>query len=117
MKKSLIRSLIAIAIVMVVLPVAILFTPADTGMTLCMILFLAINPVFFLGLGIYAGEQVQEIWFVPLIAAGIYLVLSWLMFGLVAAFLLYAAFYLVLGYGAMGIRWLIAKKTEKRWQI
>lgn len=115
MSKSLIRSLIAVIIVMVVLPVAILFTPADTGMVLCMILFLAVNPIFFAGLGIYAGEQVDEIWFMPLIAAGLYLIIALLMFGFAAAFLLYTAFYLALGYGAMGIRWLIGKKTEKKW--
>lgn len=117
MSKSFIRSLIAVVIVMVILPVIYLFTPADWGMSLCVLSFLCINPVFSIGLGIYAGEQIRELWYMPLISTLMYLLTAWVIFGIETAFLIYAGFYLILAYPAMGIRWLVEKRKEKKFTL
>lgn len=109
MKKSVLWSLIVIAVVMVVLPVIYLFTPSHWGMSLTVLSFLAINPVFSAVLGFFTGGDIRGRWWLNLASAALYLVTAWCIFGFVPAFLLYAAFYVALSFIAMGVRKLFPK--------
>lgn len=109
MKKTVIWSSVSIAVIMVGLPVAYLFAPANAGMMLVVMSFLAINPVYSAVLGIGIGGQFKALWYLPLVNAAAYLITVCCMFGPDSAFLIYACFYLLLGYLGVGIRKLVSK--------
>lgn len=109
MKKTVIWSWVSMAVIMVGLPVAYLFAPSDAGMTLLGMSFLAINPVYSAVLGAGIGRQFRALWYIPLVNALIYLITVCCIFGFQSAFLLYAGFYLALGYLGAGVRNLIPK--------
>ncbi len=102
-------------LVMIGLPwLAVTFAPADAGMAICFLLFFLVNPIFAIADGYYVGKEPQKAWSEPLGNALLFLLGAWLFFDRgEPAFYLYALVYLGLGYFAMGISTLIARKGQK----
>ncbi len=70
----------------------------QNGMALCIIMFFAINPLFFAVEGITFGKRIKKHWFMPLVSAAIYLLSMWVVFDMgETAFILYSGVYLAIG--------------------
>ena len=115
MKQNIILCLAASAVVMLVFPwLAVTFVKADAGMAVCLLLFFAVNPLYSVLIGAYAGKDIRRLWSFPVISAVMFLIGTWIFFDMgETAFILYAAAYLALGIVAMLISMLIRKKTQK----
>ena len=113
--KKIIFWLIFSAFVMFILPwLAVTLIKSDGGMAACFILFFAVNPVFSIILGIFASEDIRKSWWLPVISAVFFLAGTWIFFDMgEAAFIMYAAGYLVLGIAAMLVSAFIRKKTKE----
>lgn len=110
--KHLISWLIASAVVMFALPwLAVTFVNSDSGMAVCFVLLFALNPIYAIICGSYAGKNVKQLWVLPLITAVFFLIGTWLLFDMgEKAFILYALIYLALGIAAMLISTTIKKR-------
>ena len=115
MKKNIILWMAASAVVMLAFPwLAVTFVKGDAGMAVCFLLFFAVNPLYSVIIGAFAGKDVKHLWSLPVISAVLFLIGTWLFFNMgETAFILYAAVYLVIGIMAMLISMLIRKKTQK----
>ncbi len=115
MKKNIILWLAASAVVMLAFPwLAVTFVKGDAGMAVCFLLFFAVNPLYSVIIGAYAGKDVKHLWSLPVISAVLFLIGTWIFFDMgETAFILYAAVYLVIGIMAMLISMFIRKKTQK----
>lgn len=81
------------------------------GMAMCMILFLVINPIYSIILGIAAGRCIRALWNLPFISAVAFLAGTWLFFDIREPwFIVYAAVYLSLDTAAMLITYYIKRK-------
>lgn len=89
--------------VMFILPFAVAKLASEcAGMALCMMLFLVINPLYSILLGIVAGQNIKALWTLPLISAVAFLAGAWLFFDIHELwFIAYAAVYLCIGIVAM----------------
>lgn len=89
--------------VMFVLPFAVAKLASEcAGMALCMMLFLVLNPIYSIILGIVAGRDIRALWNLPLISAVAFLAGTWLFFDIHEPwFIAYAAAYLCIGVVAM----------------
>lgn len=107
--------LIASAAIMLALPwLAVTFIKGDGGMAACLVLFFALNPIYAVFTGIYAGRDIKRLWALPTITALFFLVGSWLFFDMgEKAFVLYASVYLFLGAAAMLISVFVKKKHSE----
>ena len=115
MKKNIFFGVLASAAVMLALPwLAAVFVKDDAGMAVCFLLFYAVNPLFSVTVGAYAGKDIRRLWGLPLMAAVMFPVGAWLFLDMgEAAFILYGAVYLVLGTAAMTVSMCITKKTQR----
>lgn len=115
MKKNIILWLAASMAVMLAFPwLAVTFVKGDVGMAVCFLLFFAVNPLYSVMIGAFAGKDVKHLWSLPVISAVLFLIGTWLFFDMgETAFILYAVVYLVIGIMAMLISRLIRKKTQK----
>jgi len=115
MKKKFLIWLAVSAGIMLMLPfLAVTFVKGDGGMAACFLLFFAVNPIYSVLLGFFAGKDYKHLWSLPVISAALFLTGTWIFFDMgEPAFLMYAAVYLVLGTGAMLISMLISKKQNK----
>ena len=115
MKKSIILWLAASAVVMLAFPwLAVTFVKGDAGMAVCFLLFFAVNPLYTVIIGAFAGKDVKHLWSLPVISAVLFLIGTWIFFDMgETAFILYAAVYLVIGIMAMLISMFIRKKTQE----
>jgi len=97
--------LCATMVVMFVLPFAVARLAGEcSGMALCMILFLIVNPVYSIILGFFCGRNVRQMWNLPFISATMFLSGTWLFFDIKELwFLIYATIYLALSWAAMFI--------------
>ena len=74
----------------------------SAGMAVCFILFFAVNPLFSVVCGAFAGKNIRQLWTLPIITAGSFLAGVWLFFEMgEPAFLLYCGCYLMIGMIAM----------------
>ena len=74
----------------------------SAGMAVCFILFFAVNPLFSVVCGAFAGKNIRQLWALPIITAGSFLAGVWLFFEMgEPAFLLYGGCYLLIGMIAM----------------
>lgn len=107
--------LIASAAIMLALPwLAVTFIKGDGGMAACLVLFFALNPIYAVFTGIYAGRDIKRLWALPTITALFFLAGSWLFFDMgEKAFVLYASVYLFLGAAAMLISVFVKKKHSE----
>ena len=115
MKKDIILWLAASAVVMLAFPwLAVTFVKGDAGMAVCFLLFFAVNPLYSVIIGAFAGKDVKHLWSLPVISAVLFLIGTWIFFDMgETAFILYAAVYLVIGIMAMLISMFIRKKTQE----
>jgi len=98
--------------VMFILPFVVARLASEcAGMALCMMLFLVINPIYSIILGIVAGQNIKMLWNLPLISAVAFLVGACLFFDIHEPwFTVYAAIYLSLGVIVMLITNYITRK-------
>ena len=83
----------------------------SAGMMVCFLLFFAVNPLFSAISGACAGKNIQKLWALPIMTAGMFLVGAWMIFDMgETAFLLYGGCYLLIGVIAM----LISGFAKKR---
>lgn len=110
--KKLIHWIIASAVIMLIFPwLAVTFIKGDSGMAVCVILFFALNPIYVICAGAYAGKDKKRLWALPILTAVFFLAGTWLFFDMgEKAFILYALVYLFLGAIAMLISMFIKKK-------
>ena len=115
MKKNIILWLAVSAVVMLALPwIAVTFVKGDAGMAACFVLFFALNPLYSVILGVFAGKDVKHLWSLPVISAVLFLIGTWIFFDMgEMAFVLYAAVYLALGIVTMLISMIIRKKVQR----
>ncbi len=115
MKENIILWLAASAVVMLAFPwLAVTFVKGDAGMAVFFLLFFAVNPLYSVLIGAFAGKDIRHLWSLPIISAALFLMGTWIFFDMgETAFILYAAVYLALGIVAMLISTLIRKKTQK----
>lgn len=104
--KELIIWLSVTIMVMFILPFAVAKLASEcSGMALCMMLFLIINPIYSVILGFNCGKNIRRMWNLPLVSSIAFLAGTWLFFDIKEIwFLIYAAIYLALGWIAMFIR-------------
>jgi hypothetical protein len=115
MKKNIILWLAVSAVVMLALPwLAVTFVKGDAGMAACFVLFFALNPLYSVILGVFAGKDVKHLWSLPVISAVLFLIGTWIFFDMgEMAFVLYAVVYLALGIVTMLISMIIRKKVQR----
>ena len=90
---------------------AVTFIKGDGGMAVCFILFFAVNPIYAICSGAYAGKDIKIFWSLPIITALFFLLGTWLFFSIgEKAFILYAFGYLLLGIVAELISMFVKKK-------
>ncbi len=93
---------------------AVTFVKGDAGMAVCFLLLFAVNPLYSVIIGAFAGKDVKHLWSLPVISAVLFLIGTWIFFDMgETAFILYAAVYLVIGIMAMLISMFIRKKTQE----
>ena len=99
------------AAVMLILPwLAVTFVKGDAGMAACLLLFMAVDPIYSMVVGTFAGRNVRNLWSLPMVSAVLFLGGTWIFFDMgETAFILYAAVYFVLGTAAMLISMLVGK--------
>lgn len=114
MKKTFILWLAVSAVIMLALPwLAVTFVKGDAGMAACFVLFFAVNPIYSVIIGNFAGKDMKHLWSLPVISAVLFLAGTWVFFDMgETAFILYAVVYLALGIVAMLISMFIRKKLK-----
>ena len=115
MKKNIILWLAVSAVIMLMLPwLAVTFVKGDTGMAVCLLLFYAVNPIYSVVIGAFAGKDVKHLWSLPVISAALFLIGTWIFFDMgETAFILYAVIYLALGIAAMLLSVFIGRKVKR----
>lgn len=115
MKKNIILWLAVSAVVMLMFPwLAVTFVKGDAGMAVCFLLFFALNPLYSVIFGVFAGKDMKHLWSLPVISAVLFLIGTWIFFDMgEMAFVLYAAVYLALGIVTMLISMIIRKKVQR----
>ena len=110
--KKIIPWMLATAVIMLVFPwLAVTFIKGDGGMAVCFILFFAVNPIYAICSGAYAGKDIKIFWPLPIITALFFLLGTWLFFSIgEKAFILYVFGYLLLGIVAELISMFVKKK-------
>ena len=114
MKNSIIFGLAVSAVVMVAFPwLAVTFVKGDGGMAVCLLLFFAVNPIYSVLTGVFAGKDIRHLWSLTVVSAALFLIGTWLVFDMgETAFILYAVVYLALSIAAMLISVLVRKITK-----
>ena len=115
MRKNIIFWLAVTAAIMLALPwLAVTLVKGDAGMVVCFLLFFALNPLYSVILGVFAGKDMKHLWSLPIVSAALFLIGTWIFFDMgEMAFVLYAVVYLVLGIVTMLISMIIRKKVQR----
>jgi len=100
------------AIIMFAFPwLAVTFIKGDASMAICFLLFFAINPMYSIFIGIFAGKSIKELWCLPIISAILFLLGTWTFFDIgETAFIMYALIYFIIGIVAMLVSVFISRK-------
>ena len=111
--KKLIAWAISAVILMIGFPWLAVTFAGSAGMAVCFILFFAINPLYSVVCGVFAGKNIKQLWGLPILTAGLFLAGAWLFFEMgETAFLLYCGCYLVIGIVAMMISAFVNKRKQ-----
>ena len=71
---------------------------SDAAMAACILLFYAIDPVYAIAAGMFAGKDPRHLWFLPFLIPALFVAGTWLCFDPgETAFVTYALMYLLLG--------------------
>lgn len=110
--RKVINWIIFVLILMIGCPWLAVTFAGTAGMAVCFLLFYAINPLFSIACGVFAGKNIKKLWMLPLFNAGAFLVGTWLFFEMgEPAFWLYCGVYLIIGICSMLVTaWLNKKK-------
>ena len=112
MKKLFVWTILAIILMFGCPWLAVEFA-GSAGMAVCFILFFAVNPLFSMVCGVFAGKDIKRLWPLPVITAGLFLIGTWLFFEMgETAFLLYCGCYLMIGIVAMLISAFVNKRKQ-----
>lgn len=95
MKKKFIGWLTGSVAVMVLLPwAAVTFIPSNAGMAVTLLLFFAIDPVYAITMGFFAGKNIKGMWSLPFLTAALFILGTRLFFNPgEGAFVIYAGVY------------------------
>lgn len=115
MRKRIVLWAVVSAVIMLVLPwLAVTFVKGDAGMAVCFLLFYAVNPIYSLITGAFAGKHIKRLCSLPFILSVLYLLGVWIFFDMgEIAFIIYAVIYLILGILAMLISMFIERKKRR----
>lgn len=104
-KRAIIIWLAITILVMLALPSALAQLASEcSGMALCMMLFLIVNPIYSAILGYRCGKDIKKMWNLPLVSAVAFLAGTWIFFDIHELwFIVYATVYLAIGWTAMAI--------------
>ncbi len=93
MKRNIILWIAVSAVVMLMFPwLAATFVKSDAGMAVCLFLFFAVNPVYSMIIGVFAGKNIRHLGSLPVISAALFLIGTWMFFDMgKTAFILYTA--------------------------
>lgn len=99
----------------VILPWSIcLSIHSDAAMAACFVLFYAIDPVFAIAAGMFAGKDPRRLWFVPVLIPVLFVLGSWLCFEWGdPAFITYGILYALLGGTTMFVFLLMTNGRRK----
>lgn len=113
MKRNLFWVIIS-AVVMLFLPwSAVTFVNGDAGMAVCFLLLFAVNPIYSIVVGAFAGRNRKELWGQPIFLTILFLIGTWIFFDMgEMAFVWYAGIYLMTGLAAMLVSALITKQKR-----
>lgn len=113
--KKIVLGLTVSALIMFVLPwLAVTFVKGDGAMAVCFLLFYAVNPIFSVVMGVFAGRNAGTLWSLPFFSSVFFLAGTWLFFDMgETAFIVYTSVYLILGTAAMLISAFIRKKARR----
>ncbi len=110
--KKLVSWIFASALLMIGAPFLAVKFAGDAGMAVCFILFLAVNPVYSLVCGIFAGADIKRMWALPIIVPVLFLSGVWIFFEMGEPnFLVYSGAYLAIGLASMLVRALFAARA------
>lgn len=114
-KYKIISSIAVLLLVMLVFPLLVInFAEARDALGWVIILFLGVNPITSIILGILAGTDIRKLWWIPLVVAIAFPLLYWLVLKTVILELfVYSGMYLVVGIIVMFITKLIKKNVKK----
>ena len=103
------------ALVMLGLPrLAVTLVPADRGMLVSLLLFLAVNPLYAVLVGLVSAANPKVLWLLPLAVAEMFVLGAMLAFERVdPSFFLSAGIYLLLGIGFMLLRVFWKKERQQ----
>lgn len=113
MKKEFVGWLIGAVVVMVLLPwAAVTFVKSDAGMAVTILLFFAIDPIYTVAAGFFAGRNIKQRWSLPIIVAILFLLGTWIFLDMgEGAFVIYAGVYLFIGMVTMfATSWISTRK-------
>ncbi|MBE6941903.1 MAG: hypothetical protein E7455_06465 [Ruminococcaceae bacterium] len=112
MKTLIVWTLLAVLLMIGGPWLALQFAGMD-AMGICFILFFAINPLFSVVCGALAGKKIRQLWALPIITAGLFLLGVWLFFEMgEPAFLIYSGSYLIISIIAMLISAFVNRKQR-----
>ncbi len=78
------------------------------------LLFLIVDPLFFLLVGGFCGTEINKLWSLPLFSAVLFLLGAWTFFAPgELEFVFYALAYCAAGMGAMLIVWLVKRQLNR----
>ena len=99
LKKPAVLWMAAALLLFLILPwLIVTLIRSDAGMAACLLLFYAVDPIFAIAAGMFAGKRPRELWFVPILVPLLFLLGSWLCFDFGQPdFIPYALMYLLLG--------------------
>lgn len=95
-KSILLKWIILTVMVMFILPLLVAKLSSEcSGMALCMMLFLVVNPLYSIILGFISGRDIRNLWNLPIISAVAFLAGVWMFFDITEPwFIAYAGVYL-----------------------
>ncbi|MCR6509670.1 hypothetical protein M1B78_16310 [Bacteroides sp. KH569_7] len=113
-KRAIIIWLAITILVMLALPFAVArLTSECSGMALCMMLFLIVNPIYSAILGYRCGRDIKKMWNLPLVSAVAFLAGTWIFFDIHELwFVVYAIVYLAIGWIAMAISKYLNRRVQ-----
>ena len=80
MRKNIWAILVMILVMFGLPAAAVTFAPGDAGMAICFVLFFGVNTTVSMFVGIFAGLQVRQRWFLPFVNAVMFLLGAWTVF-------------------------------------
>lgn len=104
------------AVIMLALPwPAVSLIKGDGGMAACFLLFYAVNPIYSVIIGAFAGKDRKHLWGLPVISAVLFLIGTWIFFDMgEPAFIRYGVIYLALGAAAMAVSSIVWNRKSER---